>query len=416
MRLTSPLSEWLRGVRVLDMTAVLAGPHMTRVFSQMGAEVLKLEAVHVGDTTRGLPYRYAEGQSGYFNQQNLNKQSIAVDLATEEGRSIAHGLARVSDVISENFRPGVTRKLGVDYETLRNINPSLVYCSISGWGQTGPIALLTGEVRSTTAISGLMAQDTEGHSTFWERNSFADMNASIHGVTAVAAGLRRARATGEGCYIDISILEGLAAVNGLELPEVLMGGNGAVSGHEVRREGDRARVASGAFQCRDDRWVYLRALTPPMWAALADLVGLAPTDKTLSQAGRRHAAERIYGAVRTFCHARPAGAVVAALTKAGVSATHVSTVREVLRRPEMEANGLIQEVIDPFEEGIRVPAGLYSHRAYGGQPQRRAPLLGEHTLTVLRDVLGYTDARIRSLVAQRVVELGPAGSSQAEGV
>src|SRR5438132_4439043 len=106
---SSTFASWLAGVRVLDFTAVLAGPHATRVLAQAGADVIKIEHPGVGDTTRGLPYKYAGGQSGYFNQENLGKRSLAVDLASEEGRRIVHDLARLSHVVVENFRPGVTQ-------------------------------------------------------------------------------------------------------------------------------------------------------------------------------------------------------------------------------------------------------------------------------------------------------------------
>lgn len=401
MPFASQFDRWLAGVRVLDFTAVLAGPHLTRVLAQAGADVIKLEAL-AGDTTRGLPYKYGDGQSGYFKQQNIGKRGIAVNLATPEGHAIAIELARRSDVVVENFRPGVMEKMGLGFEALRAIQPRMVYVSISGWGQTGPYAKLTGEVRSTTALSGLMAADATGVTPGWERCSFGDTNSSLHGVAAIGAGLLRARRTGQGTYVDISILEALMSANSLEMPEVLCG-EGGLDGTESRMGGDHARVASGTFVCNDGQWLYLRALTDAAWRGLAATVGLDAAWHGLSGAARRPQAGAIYAAIEAWCGARPLGAALDQLNAAGVSAVPVRSVREVLASGAVHDAGLVQRVDDAFAGELDVPVGLFASKAFGGQRPHPEPGLGEHTREVLTGVLGYDEAQVDALAARGVV-------------
>lgn len=404
-RSSSTFSSWLAGVRVLDFTAVLAGPHLSRVLAQAGAEVIKIEPPGRGDSTRALPYRYGDGQSGYFNQQNLGKRSVAVDLSTKCGQEIALSLAQVSQVVVENFRPGVTRALGVDYESIERVRADIVYASISGWGQTGPYAAMAGEVRSTTALSGLTACDHTGRIPRTERTSFADMNASIHTVAAVGAGLYRARRTGRGCHIDVALLEALISTNALELAESLMAPGRGLDGQEERVSGDHARVASGSFRCADGRWVYVRALHPLAWAALVRLLGLCEEYRAMKLVSRRAVAAEVYGRLAEYCGAAPAGQVVDVLRDIGISATEVTSVRDVLQQPSRVRDaGLVQDLQDPSAGAISVPAGLFATDQFNSTGQRRAPLLGEHTRAVLTEVLHRAPAEVDRLVRAGVVE------------
>ncbi|MCC7363823.1 MAG: CoA transferase [Dehalococcoidia bacterium] len=405
MPFTSLFAEWLKGVQVLDFTAVLAGPHMSRVLAQAGADVVKVEAIPVGDTTRGLPYRFTGGQSGYFKQQNLGKRGIGVNLASEAGHRIAMQLAAQSQVVLENFRPGVVDKLGLGYEHIRAVRPDVVYVSISGWGQTGPFSRMTGEVRSTTSLSGLMAADHDGEVPGWERCSFGDTNASIHCVAAIAAGLLKARNTGASTHVDFSILEGLMATNVLELPEVLSGA-GAIDGREKRTSGDHARVASGNFVCADGEWVYIRAVSPAAWRALCEIVEL----KGIAGLGfieRMAHAGQVYAIIEAWCASRGSGQVLDELGAAGIGVAPVRSVREAIADPATREAGLVQDVPDAFAGKVPVPTGLFASTAFGRAPQRPEPLHGQHTREVLTGLLGYSDAAVDELVAAGVVQEHP---------
>jgi crotonobetainyl-CoA:carnitine CoA-transferase CaiB-like acyl-CoA transferase len=403
MHFASPFGEWLAGIRVLDFTAVLAGPHLARALAQAGAEVIKIEPLPSGDTTRGLPYRYDGGQSGYFKQQNIGKLGLAVNLASDEGHRIAMGLAAQSHIVTENFRPGVVNTLRVGYEDIRAVRPDIVYASISGWGQTGPYAQMTGEVRSTTGLSGLMAPDRDGHAPAWERCSFGDTNASIHALAAIGAGLYRARTTGQSTYIDMSILEGLMSANALELPEVLAGPPGALTGREHRTGGDHARVVSGTFRTYDGMWVFVRAIEQHAWAALAKLLGLPEEQHALLPAARRPLAPTVYALLEAYCDDRPLAELVRDLPALGISAVPVRQMRDALADPATREAGLIQEVPDAYVGQVTVPTGLFASRAFGMAPQRPEPLLGQHCRDVLTRLLGYSDADVDSLLAAGII-------------
>lgn len=403
MQFSSNFSNWLEGIRVLDFTAVLAGPHMGRALAQAGADVIKVESIPAGDTTRALPYHFTGGQSGYFKQQNLGKRSIALDLASPEGHEVAIELARGCHVVIENFRPGVVNNLGVDFEALSEVRPDVVYVSISGWGQTGPYSRMTGEVRSTTALSGLSAPDDEGNVPTSERCSFADTNASIHGLAAIGAGLVRARRTGTGAYIDLSILEALMTVNSLELPELLLAPGKGLTGREHRIDGDHARVASGSFRAANDDWVYIHAVKPAAWAGLARLLAFDPAWAAMSAAERRDIAAEVYARVNDYMRARDASAAIAELNEAGVSAVPVRSVKETISSQDTVDAGLIQEVDDAYAGSVPVPTGLFASTAYGHQQQRPEPLLGQHSREVLSGVLGYDPTRVDALFEKGVV-------------
>jgi crotonobetainyl-CoA:carnitine CoA-transferase CaiB-like acyl-CoA transferase len=402
MQFKSPFAEWLQGIQVLDFTAVLAGPHMARVLAQAGATVVKIEAIPTGDTTRSLAYRWDGGQSGYFKQQNLGKLSLAIDLATEDGHRIAMELAAQSRIVIENFRPGVVEKLKLAYDDIRKVRPDVVYVSISGWGQTGPYSRMTGEVRSTTALSGLMAADAAGNVPAWERCSFGDTNASIHCIAAIGAGLLKARNTGESTYVDFSILEGLMSTNALELPEVL-GADGGLDGTEPRMSGDYARVASGSFLCADGLWIYLRAVAPAAWAALANVLGLGKL-AGLTFMDRRAHAERVYAGAAAYCAAGPSSAIIDQLCALGVSAVLVRSMRDALADPQTREAGLVQDVPDAFAGSVPVPTGLFASTALGRATQRREPLLGEHSRAVLASLLGYSQAEIDRLATNGIIQ------------
>jgi crotonobetainyl-CoA:carnitine CoA-transferase CaiB-like acyl-CoA transferase len=218
----------LTGVTIVDLTRVLAGPYCTRLLADLGARVIKIERPGVGDDQRRSYLQLEPGrrdQSTYFVRVNAGKESIGVDLQRPEGQAIVHDLARIADVVVENFMPGVVARLHCDYETMRAIKPDLIYCSISGFGQTGPWRERPAFAHVINAFSGMMHLDQGEHAAPSSSNlQAADVLAGTHASTAIVSALLRKSRTGKGAHIDVSMLEALVAADSVTYAAVLNGG------------------------------------------------------------------------------------------------------------------------------------------------------------------------------------------------
>ena len=218
----------LTGVTIVELTRVLAGPYCTRLLADLGARVIKIERPGVGDDQRRNYLQLEPGrrdQSTYFVRVNAGKESVGVDLQRPEGQAILHDLAKIADVIVENFMPGVVARLRCDYETLRALKPDLIYCSISGFGQTGPWRQRPAFAHVINAISGLMHLDQGEHAAPSSSNlQAADVLAGTHASMAIVSALLRKSRTGQGAHIDVSMLEALVAADSVTYAAVLNGG------------------------------------------------------------------------------------------------------------------------------------------------------------------------------------------------
>ena len=218
----------LAGFLVLDLTRVLAGPYCTRLLADMGARVIKIERPGDGDETRHNVYQLEPGrgdQSTYFARVNAGKESVSVDLSNPEGRAVVVDIARHADVFIENFTPGVAARLGCDYPAIREVKPDIVYCSISGFGQSGPWRLRPAFAHITNAISGLMHLEQGDEANPRSSNlQAADMLAATHAATAILGALLRRARSGQGARLDVSMLEALVASDSVTFASVLNGG------------------------------------------------------------------------------------------------------------------------------------------------------------------------------------------------
>src|SRR5690606_14870254 len=222
----------LSGLKVLDLSRVLSGPYCSMMLADLGADVIKVERPGTGDDTRAWGPPFVGGEAAYFLSVNRNKRSITVDLKQEEGREIVYRLARRADVVLENFRPGTADKIGVGYEQLRQINPRIVYCSISGFGQDGPYRDKPGYDAIAQAMGGIMGvTGTEDGPPMRAGVAIADIGAGMWAAYAILAALLHREKTGEGQYIDVSLLEGQIAWL------TYVAGNFFASGRDPRRYG-----------------------------------------------------------------------------------------------------------------------------------------------------------------------------------
>jgi crotonobetainyl-CoA:carnitine CoA-transferase CaiB-like acyl-CoA transferase len=392
----------LDGVRVLDLTRVLTGPYATLLLADLGAEVIKVERLDLGDETRIIPPR-RDGESHYFLSVNRNKKGIAVDLKHPRGRDLVRDLALHSDVLVENFRPGVTRRLGLDAETLGKLNPRLVYCSISAFGQTGPWAERSAFDIALQAISGAMSVTGEaGGRPVRMGLPMADLAASIYAALGVSAALVERDRTGRGQAVDVSMMDGMVALLTNVAGAYFMTGRDPVpegSGHD--------RVAPyGSFQASDGD-IVIANLGESFWPKIAAAIGrpeLATDQRYATNIRRVERREEVQELVAAAIRQRTVAEWAAIFEANDVPHAPVLKVSEVLEHPQARARGMVTEVDHPTIgrwPALGRPIKLPSHPDFAYSP---SPLLGEHTREVLSQVLGLDNARIESLIEERAVQ------------
>jgi CoA:oxalate CoA-transferase len=393
----------LAGLTVLDFTRVLAGPYCTRMLADLGARVIKVERPAEGDEVRRGAHQLQEGrsdQASYFIRVNVGKLGVAIDLGHPKGREVVFDLVRVADVVVENFVPGVMGRLGCDYATLSAIKPDLVYCSISGFGQTGPLASMTAFAHIIGAMSGLMELEREPDPQ--PRVSYlqaADVLAGTHAFGAILAALLRRTRTGAGAYLDVSMLECLVAAEDVTYGSVLNGGPvlpGPRPGMIVHRIGDRdlAMQTVGAPQL----W--------PRLVALLDRPELREDPRFATPVARRQHWPALRGIITEWLgRFATVDEAVQTLTRARIPAVPVLSPEEVVRHPHLIDRGAFPEVPHPALGKVRVTATPFRVDGQASVPRGPAPYrVGEHTRRVLVEILGYAPERVEELRALGAIE------------
>jgi crotonobetainyl-CoA:carnitine CoA-transferase CaiB-like acyl-CoA transferase len=393
----------LEGLIVVDLTRVLAGPYCTRVLADLGARVIKIERPGEGDEMRRSPIQLEPGredQSSYFTRVNAGKESVGVDLSARDGLAVVLDLARRADVFIENFTPGVADRLGCGYEAVRAVRPDIVYCSISGFGQTGPWRLRPAFAHIVNAISGLMHLEQGDEPAPRASNlQAADVLAGTHAVGAVLAALWRRARTGQGARVDVSMLEALVSADSITFASVLNGGGehgNPRPGMVVHRIGERylAMQIAGA---------------PQLWPRLVGLMGrpeLARDPRFETGDARRENWRALREIIGQWLSTFPGvDEALAALAGARIPCAPVLTPAELIAAPHMAERGFFPAVPHPARGAVRVTATPYhlDGRAVGplgGAAYR----VGEHTRDVLGRLLGYGEAKIARLLDGKVIE------------
>jgi crotonobetainyl-CoA:carnitine CoA-transferase CaiB-like acyl-CoA transferase len=393
----------LAGVTVLDFTRVLAGPYCTRLLSDLGARVIKIERPGEGDDTRRGHAQMEEGrgdQATYFIRINAGKSSLALDLSHPKAREVVLDLARAADVVVENFLPGVVAKLGCDYTALSAVKPGIVYCSISGFGQSGPLRLQPAFHHIVNAMSGIMYLEQQTDPA--PRPGYlqaADVLAGTHAFGAILAALVRRLRTGRGAYLDVSMLECLVAAEDINYGGMLNAGNeypGPRPGMIVHGIGGRhvAMQTVGA---------------PQLWSRMVAMMGrpeLEHDPRFATPAGRRENWAELQPIICGFLDRfKTVEDAVAALTAARVPAATVLSPAEVIAHPHLAERRAFPLIDHPGRGAVRITAVPF-HVDHGPvAPRGPAPYrVGEHTRAVLGDVLGYSKERIEELRRLKLVE------------
>jgi CoA:oxalate CoA-transferase len=390
----SPRARPMAGLTVLDFSAFVAGPYASRLMADMGADVIKVEPPE-GENLRGLP-PLSNGMGGFFSAMNVGKRSVTIDLKNPAGISLVRELAAKSDIILENFRPGVMKRLGLDYETLSEARPDLIYCSVSGYGQTGPDAHRPAFAPIINAASGYTmgefryqrAQDKPERS----RTIAADVLAANHALIAITTALYRREQTGRGDYIDVELLAGLMNMIPFEIQEAQFPMKELkVPIFEPIRAKDGYFVVAPVTQ--KNFHALCEACEKPEWR---DDPRFATGPERMAHWGE------LFQAVEDWAVDKSARDAARACENAGCPARRYNTPAEALENPHMLERGSIVEVEDQMGRHKVVNTPFRFRNAETGVTAG-APTLGAHTHEVLAEQLGLDEAQLASLKEDGVI-------------
>ncbi len=392
----------MRGVRVLDLTRVLSGPYCTMMLADQGAEVVKIEIPEKGDDARHVGPPLRNGESAFFISTNRNKKSFTLNLKSEEGIALLKRLVAKADVFVENYRPGVTEKLGIDYATLSQVNPRLVYCSISGFGQTGPYRSRPGYNFTVQALSGVMTVSGEpGSKPYPAGISLGDIPSGMFAAFAIAAALFQRGSTGVGTYIDISMLDSLVAL--MEYPLARFGMT-----RECPPPIGQYNPSITPFGILDtaDTPIVIAAGNDKLWQTLCQAIArgdLLDDPRYVTNPLRTENRDVLYGELTETLRTRRAEEWLEILVNAGVPAARVNTVADLFHDPQIAARGMVQVVRQPKAGEVAV-AGSPVRLGMNTSPAfRPAPQLAEHVNEICHDWLAMSEQDLAALRDSNVI-------------
>ena len=391
----------LDGVKVLDFTAVMAGPYCTLMLADMGADVVKIESFPEGDGSRRFDPK-VNGESYCFAVLNRNKKSVALNLKDPRGKDVFLKLARDADIVIENYRPGVTRSLGIDYPAIRAINPDVIYASISGFGQTGPYSRKGGFDIIAQGMSGIMTMTGEAGGR--PAKVGIAMNDIAAGTTALysilGAYIKRLK-TGEGVYLETSLLEAGMAWTYWEFGAYFGGGEiPTATGTRHRRS-----TPYQAYRTQD-AYVTVGANNEKLWAAFCTGVLERPElmgdERFRTRSARLKNIDALQDEIEKVLVKRPTEHWVAKLDATGVPGGPVFNYVQAFENEHARARNMVAEVDHPKIGRMKILGNPVKASAELARSRTPAPWLGQHSAPVLKG-LGYTDAQVASLFAEGVV-------------
>jgi CoA:oxalate CoA-transferase len=385
------LDSPLEGLRLLDLGRYQAGPRCALMFARMGAEVIKVESVSGDESRRNGPR--VRGQSAYWVQYNSGKKSLAINLRTDEGKEVLRELVKVSDFFLQNFRPGTIETMGFGYDVLKNLNPRIVMLNVSAYGQYGPYSDRVGFDPIGQALGGMMSltgfPDGPPVKTGF---SLIDRITALHATIGALAALRERELSGEGQAIDVCLADTGFTTN--EIPIAAYLGEGIV----------RERSGNGAgFHQTSDGWIIVSIMdNDTIWRRACEAFGRPelPEDERFSTRAARSA--ELQREMEGWHLGRTTKEALDHLTSYSVPCAPVNNVEQAAKDPHWSEREILVEVPDPIAGSIHV-AGKMIKFSRTPMEVGSAPMVGEHTEEVLRDILGYTEQRIQALQDQGVL-------------
>ena len=404
----------LSGIKIVDFSRVLAGPFATQIFGDLGAEVIKVEEPDGGDASRNNP-PFVGGESHYFVSINRNKQSIAIDLKSPQGCQVALDLMHRCDVVIENFRPNVMTKLGLDYETVKQGNPGVVYCSISGFGHAGPMAGQPAYNEVMQALSGLMSMNGEEDGPPMKLGvPVGDMGGGLFAVIGILAALNERSRTGKGQWVDVALFDSMVSFLGY------FAGLYFATGKSPERvgSGHHSIAPLGVFEASDG-YMALSIFTTKFWRNFCKAAERPDwaTDPRFARAGARVDNKKILEAmIRELFATRSLADWDGLLTAADVPHARVRSVGEALEDEHSRSRDLVIETEHPTAGKIRNVGRAIKFSGHDpAAPMLPAPLLGGDTEDILSGLLGYDPSRIAALLAAKAVAQWTPESARRKG-
>ena len=386
---------------MVDLTRVLAGPYASMILGDLGAEVLKVELPGQGDEARGFgPFQ--NGESAYFTSINRGKKSVSIDLRKAAGQQLVKRLAEKSDVLIENFRPGSMKRFGLDYETLQQQCPRLVYASVSGFGQTGPYAGRPAYDVIIQAMGGIASiTGSPGGAPVRVGSSIGDLSAALFGVIGILAALNRAHKTGRGQQVDISMLDCQVALLENAIARYYVAGE--VPGPLGSRH---PAITPFQFFAAQDGYVVIAAGNDNLWKKLCVTVGMPELvgdprfkDNALRTENQAELEKLLSAALKE----KTVAAWEEALGRAGVPCGPIHNIEQVVENPQIRARQMIAELVHPIAGPQAMPNSPLKFSQTPIELQQPAPMLGQHTGEVLEGLLGLSAEELEELGREGVI-------------
>ncbi|KAK3724290.1 hypothetical protein RRG08_043288 [Elysia crispata] len=392
----------LKDVRVLDMTRVLAGPYCTMLLADLGAEVIKIERPGCGDDTRSWGPPFIGTESCYFMCVNRSKKSVTLDIKKPEGIKLVKELAAVSDVLVENYIPGKLSQLGLGYPELSKLFPHLIYCSISGYGQTGNYASRAGYDVIVSGTGGLMhITGPAGGEPCKVGVAITDMSTGLYAVSAILASLLARQRTGRGQHIDCNLL----STNVASLANIAS--NYINAGQEAQRFGTAhpSIVPYQAFKTSDGYFL-VGAGNDSQFAVLTKSIGhpeLSQNEKYLTNKDRVQHREELLAFLSSVFKQKPLAYWLSTFEESGIPHGPINNMEQVFSDPQVLHNGLLQTIPHPTLGEVKVVGPAVRYSGTPTVPPMSPPLLGQHTDQVLTQLLGYSQSQVSDLRQAKVI-------------